>query len=138
MRLFSLFLIGIIFAAGCASSEKNSDAATSYPNLVELKQPQNEHEDSKVYVDSVSVISVKQSPALLIQGSFPDGCTHLKVAEHTQGGESMGLTLKAWRDSESYCTQALTSFSFIYDGINPELVSNLTSIKINGRSYKIQ
>lgn len=138
MKLSALFLALTIFTAGCVSSEKNSDTMQSYPNLVEIVLPDGNQAESKVYVDSVEHVTHKKSKALLVSGSFPDGCTKLKSASHKKSDDTISITLKAWRDPDSLCTQALTAFSFIYDKLDESDIEQLDSVSINSRSYQVQ
>jgi len=139
MRLTILLLFCCITLMGCISSDKNSDDKSSYQNLVTLNFPQQQKEDSSVvYIDSVHIITRNKANSLMISGSFPDGCTQLKQAEHNIADNQLNLTLKAWRDSDKMCTQALTPFSFIYDKIDEGTLSAFSSVTINDRIYPIQ
>lgn len=137
MRLTVIFLAAVIIIAGCVSSEKNSDNMSSVENLVEVKPPDDNQEDSKIYIDSVRTVTHDGQKSLLVQGSFPDGCTKLKSAEHTKGEKSVKITIEAWRNPDSMCTQALVSFSFVYDKIDEELINSLSSVTVNGKTYQI-
>lgn len=137
MRLSALLLLSI-FVTGCVSSEKNSENMASYQNLVEVVPPEGNQEKSKVYIDSVEIVSHKNAKAFLIQGSFPDGCTKLKSARHSISEGTLAINLKAWRNPDSMCTQALTPFSFIYDKVAQENISGLSSVQVNGKNYSVQ
>lgn len=135
--LFSLLPL-LIIAAGCASSSKNNGGRQTYTNLVNLEKPGNTpHQPSKVYIDSVKQISVENNrTALLINGTFPDGCTKLQKVSHFVRNDSLHLSLTAWRNPEMMCTQALTPFSYIYDKITKEELSDYNELFINGTAYK--
>lgn len=138
MRMSALLLVLVIFITSCVSSEKNSENMPSYQNLVEVVTPKENQQESRVYIDSVQAVNHEGNKALLIQGSFPDGCTKLKSASHSMNEGILSISLKAWRDPDSMCTQALTPFSFIYDEIDRENISGLSSVEVNGKSYSVQ
>ncbi|MDZ7716034.1 MAG: hypothetical protein U5J95_07465 [Balneolaceae bacterium] len=138
MRLPALLLVLSVFVTSCISSEKNTDNMPSYQNLVEVVPPDSNQKESKVYIDSVEIVSHKNAKAFLIQGSFPDGCTKLKSASHNMSEGTFFISLKAWRNPDSMCTQALTPFSFIYDKVAQENISGLSSVDVNGKSYSVQ
>lgn len=140
MKALALFLLaGIIMAGGCASSEKNDAHKKGYVNLVEVRAPeQQNHEDSKVYIDSVQFIDDNNRRVLLISGNFPDGCTHLGQASHTTHTGKVELSLSAWRDPDMMCTQALTPFSFIYDDLTKEDFKQQSTLLVNGTTYELK
>ena len=139
MRSILLLLITTLAASACASSEKNSNRQADIENLVSLNPPgDREQEESTVYVDSVEAINYQNKRALLISGSFPDACTHLSTASDTLMNGSLHITLEAWRETDRMCAQVLTSFSFIYSGVSPEVLSDISSVTINDRSYPIK
>jgi len=135
--LYSLLPI-LIIAAGCASSSQNDNKHQAYSNLVKLEKPGNTpHQPSKVYVDSVKQINIDNRVALLISGTFPDGCTKLQDVSHFVRNDSLHLALTSWRNPEMMCTQALSPFSYIYDKITKEELSNHSEIFIKSTAYKL-
>lgn len=138
MKTFMLLFISSVLASGCASSEKNSNQEKKYPNLVRLTPPGNQkQEESNIYIDTVELITQNKQKALLISGSFPDGCTHLKTATHTIEKDTLRITLEAWREPDLMCAQVLTSFSYIYKTIPEKALENSSSVMVNNRSYRI-
>lgn len=139
MKIFAFFILAGLIATGCASSEKNSSQKKEYPNLVTINPPSKEQktEDSNIYVDSVEVISRNDTTALLISGSFPDGCTRLKHASHKLENDSLYITLHAWRDTDMMCTQILTSFSFVYDKIPEQILKDKSAVTVNNQSFPL-
>ncbi|HKL19713.1 MAG TPA: hypothetical protein VJ905_12120 [Halalkalibaculum sp.] len=138
MRSILLLLITTLIASACASSEKNSNREADIENLVSLNPPgDREQEESTIYIDSVETITYENSRALLISGSFPDACTHLSAASDTLIDGSLHITLEAWRESDRMCAQVLTSYSYIYSDIPVDVLSEISSVTINDRSYPI-
>lgn len=138
MRSFLLFLTVSLLAAACASSEKNSNRKEDFPNLVNLNPPDDQkQEESNIYIDTVEYITLEDQKALLISGSFPDACTHLKSATDSLENDTLKITLKAWRETDKMCAQVLTSYSYIYEGIPKEVLENRSTVTINNRSYPI-
>ncbi len=138
MKLISLILLVSFIMAGCASSENNSNRGRDFNNLVEIMAPGDEPEEaSKVYIDSAEVISRAGEKALLISGSFPDGCTNLKSVTHSLQNGELRINMTAWRNPDKMCTQALVGFSYIYDEAASELDEN-PSVIINGTSYELE
>lgn len=138
MRSILLLLITTLIASACASSEKNSNREADIENLVSLNPPgEREQEESTIYIDSVEAITYENSRALLISGSFPDACTHLSAASDTLIDGSLHITLEAWRESDRMCAQVLTSYSYIYSDIPVDVLSEISSVTINDRSYPI-
>lgn len=136
----SLFWILIPLVAGsCASSQNNREIEKSdYPNLVDIEAPATDrYSDSRTYVDSVEYARLEEQPVLVVHGDFPDGCTHLREASHEAGSNRFELTLKAWRDPEQSCTQALVPFTFIYDRFETEELEGLDSLTINEHQFSI-
>ena len=139
MRSILLLLITTLIASACASSEKNSNREADIENLVSLNPPgDREQEESTIYIDSVETITYENSRALLISGSFPDACTHLSAASDTLIDGSLHITLEAWRESDRMCAQVLTSYSYIYSDIPVDVLSEISSVTINYRSYPIK
>lgn len=133
LLLFLLFLI-----ASCFHSSNDYTDSSEISNLTSLNPPeQNEADTATIYIDSVNFVNHNQQRALLISGDFPDGCTHLKNADHTRQSDTFSIELQAWRESEKMCTQALTPFSFIYDKMPEEELSRLDSIQINDEFFSI-
>lgn len=139
MRTFLLILITTLLVSACASSEKNSSRDIDIQNLVSLIPPGDQNvEESTIYIDSVEVITYEKRRSLLITGSFPDACTHLSTASDTLINGSVHISLDAWRETDQMCAQVLTSYSFIYSGLPPELLLDLSGVTINERSYPIK
>lgn len=136
MKLFFWSFAIFFVMAGCASSSKKSEDPASRKNLVSLKKPGDQpNQPSKVYIDSVTQIEKDQTQVLLIDGTFPDACTHLKKITHQIKNGSLYLELKAWRNPETMCAQVLTPFSIIYGKISEEDLSSHTNVIINGTAY---
>lgn len=139
MKALALLLLSGIIAAGCASSEKKSLDKSKIENLVEIHPPLHKsYTKSKVYIDSVQLIDDNDRRALLVSGSFPDGCTRLDRAAHTVNNGEVELSLSAWRDPEMMCAQVLTPFSFIYNGLAEEELDQRPAILINGTTFEIK
>lgn len=139
MRILMLLLTATIVSFGCASSEKNSNKEKEYPNLVSLNPPEDQkQEESNIYIDTVESITQNKQKALLISGSFPDGCTHLKAAKYSIAEDTLKISLEAWREAEMMCAQVLTSFSFIYDEIPEQSLKSASSVMVNGRMYRVR
>lgn len=139
MRSFLFLLITTLAVSACASSEKNSNRQADFEDLVTLNPPDDaEQEESTFYIDSVETINYQNKRALLISGSFPDACTHLSTASDTLINGSLQVSLEAWRETDRMCAQVLTSFSFIYSEVSPEVLSDISSVTINDRSYPIK
>lgn len=147
MKLFwLLFLTSFIFTA-CSSSKSgdkksNSDRsytksdtihsmADKYQNLITVTLPQADQKaiSSKVYIDSMDVIDYKNQKALLITGSFANGCSALESVNHHLAGDTLRITLTGWQPAEMMCTQALVPFSFIYSDISENELTRFKVIK---------
>lgn len=124
---------------GCASSQQGKKPGEQYPDLVTLTPPGDQHrKPSKVYIDSVRRISHHESPALLIHGTFPDGCTRLASADHEFQHDTLAITLSAWRNPDKICAQVLTPFTFIYNNISSREFGSRIPVSINGVPYNTQ
>lgn len=107
-----------------------------YPNLVTLQKAQDvSHQPAKIYVDSVKQITANDHPALLISGSFPDGCTHLSNVTHQIDGGILILEFSAWRNTDKMCAQVLTPFSFIYEQLEDQEITSRSEVFINDTGY---
>ncbi len=127
MRYFLLAFLTFTLTA-CSTSEPDNTEQPEYENLTELRAPETQnYESSKVYIDSVSVIE----QGLLISGNLPDGCSRLHKASHSMQGDSVKISITAWRPTNQMCTQALTPFSFIYQDITQQKLENATDITVN-------
>ena len=141
MKTLVLLLLAGIIAVGCASSDENNDNnEQQIENLVELRSPgEQRHTGSDVYIDSVRLINDNNQTALLVSGSFPDGCTHLGRASHTTLNGQIKLSLSAWRDPDMMCTQVLTPFSFIYSGLVQEKkLKQQSAVLVNGTPFELK
>lgn len=136
MKFFYL-TFAILIVIGCASSSKNdTEKENTFPDLVTLQQPKDQpHQSAKVYIDSVKQVTIDNKPSLLIRGTFPDACTNLDEVTHNIEDDSLFLHLSSWRNPEKMCAQVLTSFSFIYDKLTEEEISNHSQVIINNSSY---
>jgi hypothetical protein len=125
---------------GCNSTQQEHDPGPNYENLVPLEPPQSnlDLEDSQIYVDSAQKIHHRGQTAILIRGSFPDGCTRLKSAGHQVENDTLKVTIEAWRDPEMMCAQVLTSFSFIYSDIAEAVLGEHEQISVNNKLYNLQ
>lgn len=123
---------------GCASSSKNSDKLDSLENLVALEHPDTEpNEKAKVYIDSLKTIQHNNSRALLIHGTFPDGCTKLRAVSHHIDGNTLSMDISAWRNPNMMCTQALTPFSYLYNDLTEKELDSHKQIFINGTPFDL-
>lgn len=140
MKTVVLLLISGIMAAGCTSSEKNDKNRQSFEHLVDLVPPEKQQarENSKIYIDSVRVVSFDDAKALLVSGNFPDGCTHLGQVSHAFENGKLRLKLMAWRDPDMMCTQALTPFSYVYEKVPAEKIETISSVDINGSTFELE
>lgn len=139
MKSLMLLVVSTLLISACTPSEKNSNPEDDYSNLVSLNPPGDQkEEESNIYVDAVKVITSENQKALLISGSFPDACTHLKAASDTLINDTLEITLNVWRETDKMCAQVLTSFSYIYEDIEGEVLNNRAAVRINKRSYPIK
>lgn len=138
-RLCLLAVISLYIINGCASADdkrKCSDAADSYPNLIELKKPSGSSlQTGKVYIDSIKQVTTESKEALLIAGKLADGCTYLQSVNHRVEDHTLILELSTWRDTEAMCTQALVPFSYIYGELNSEGIATYSQATVNGKTY---
>ena len=134
MLFILISIVGILI--GCASSSKNSDKIESLENLVRIQQPDGEpNESAKVYIDSVKSIWHNNTRSLLIHGTFPDGCTKLRDVSHRINNTFLYMDIKAWRNPDMMCTQALTPFSYLYEHLTEEELDSHKEIIINGSTF---
>lgn len=139
MRIIVLFSTLLFLLFGCVSSEKNSHEDRATTNMVSLSPPNDQkQEESTVYIDLVELASLENQDVLLISGSFPDACTHLKSSSHTLSGETLEITLEAWRNPSVICAQVLTSFSYYYKEVPEKALEEITSVTINSRTYQVK
>ncbi|WP_441001483.1 hypothetical protein [Fodinibius sp. SL11] len=110
----------------------------SFENLVTIQKPVDEpHKPSKVYIDSVKMITDNSKPVLLISGTFPDACTKLHNVSHRTSSDSLYVNIEAWRNPNKMCAQVLTPFSYIYKEINTKELKAHSKAIINGSSYSL-
>lgn len=140
MILLRSILILSLFAVACSSSEpENVDQQPRFPNLISLTQPGDQDtSSSKVYVDSVQWIEYEQKKSLLISGNLANGCTYLQDASHTMAGDSLQISLVAWKPANKMCTQALVPFSFIYDKLPQAIAESHAEVIINQQGFKLK
>lgn len=140
MRISILLMLIPLVSIGCTSPEKSGDPETRYPDLVRVEPPEDgqQQEESQLYIDTVEKVSHAGDETLLIKGSFPDGCTRLKNATHSRDGDTLKLAIRAWRELDIMCSQALTSFSFLYTDIPEQTLNNSPSVIVNDKTYQIQ
>ena len=141
IKYYLFILTSLFIISSCASSGKEdqqSKAQNAYPNLVKLQKPKKSTaEPGKAYIDSVKKVTDNSQAALLISGNFADGCTHLESVTHSTQNDSLALELSTWRDPDAMCTQALTPFSFIYDGMDGEKLSSYSQVSIKEKTYSL-
>lgn len=136
MRLLLWTFVISCFVIGCASSSKNNVDPESYENLTSIQKPgEKPFKQAKVYIDSVKMVWVNNHPALLINGTFPDGCTKLQEVTHRIHNDSLYLDMKAWRNPNMMCTQALTPFTYIYDQLSKKHYQSYNHININSTTF---
>lgn len=139
MKYILLLLLSFLTVAGCSSSDNNRIDSQELSDIVTLNPPKDQSADSAViYVDSAEIVTHNNSLALLISGDFPDGCTQLEKAEHKWLDDNLSLTVSAWRDPNLSCTQALTPFSFIYEQLSEQELTQLDTLLINDTVYSLQ
>ncbi|MDX1672294.1 MAG: hypothetical protein R3211_08120 [Balneolaceae bacterium] len=132
-------LICLLLLAACASSQKNRIKPSELTNLVELRQPDiSDSAPADIYLDSVEQGLYRDKPALLIHGSFPDGCTHLKSVDHELAENILILKIDAWRNPDLLCTQALVSFSYIYTALPENRFNRIDSVRYDGARYLLK
>lgn len=138
--LYGLSAVLILMSYGCTSSPQKEDPEELYQNLIAVNPPddQSSAEESHIYIDSVTVITSDDPPALVIHGNFPDGCTSLRTAEHSVHRDSLSISLSAWRNPDLICSQVLTQFSFIYDKFGDRVLSDFNMVTVNGTSFNIR
>lgn len=123
---------------GCASSQEKQAIPEQYDNLVEVNPPKGTNAvESTIYVDSAKVIERDGRLSLLIMGNFPDGCTRISEANHQLSSGTLAIRLKAWRNPDRMCTQALVSFSFVYTKLPDSALNQARSIQINETEYPL-
>lgn len=138
--LFLLLPIIPILIAACIPSENSSDPESEYSDLVKVNPPEGvqQQEESQVYIDNVEKVEYDGKEVLLIKGSFPDGCTHIKSAGHFTEGKTINISIIAWRDPDMMCSQVLTSFSFLYTNISEQVLQNDPALIVNKKEYQVQ
>ncbi|MDX1617396.1 MAG: hypothetical protein R3224_01330 [Balneolaceae bacterium] len=133
-----------LMQAAARSQDTPSDSASMeerFPNLVQLVPPAKGEkvQESTIYIDSVRYLSEAARPTLVIHGHLPDGCTHIGSAGHEKSKADLALRLKAWREPDRLCTQALVPFSFLYRALPDEFsLSDYRRVIVNGNSYELQ
>lgn len=134
-------LTAICFALlihGCAPSKQDEKAGSEYPDLVQINMPGDiDQEKSQVYIDEVKKIWEEEKQALLIKGTFPDACSHIGSATHSEHAGTIGIKIVGWREVNTMCAQVLTSFSFIYRQIPDSVLENTKEVVVNNQTYKI-
>lgn len=139
MRIILLFGILFLMLSGCLSSERNNNEGSPSTNIVSLIPPvDQEQEESTLYIDKVELARPDNREVLLISGSFPDACTHLKSASHSLSRDTLDITLEAWRNPSVICAQVLTSFSYYYKEVPEKELKEITSVTINSRTYPVE
>ena len=131
----------ILSPASVHSQDRDTVSAPEkrYPGLIQLIPTDSGNaQPSKLYIDTVRIVPQKNRKALLIQGTLPDGCTHIGSAEHTLAGHRLSLVISAWRDPELFCTQALVPFSFIYRDFPDSALNMVDNVVINGKTYSLK
>lgn len=136
--LFSVFAF-LLVATACSPSNNNYIDTRDVADLVSINEPEpsTNADTATIYIDSVALANHNDQTVLLVSGDFPDGCTQLKEANHTWKNDIPSVQLKAWRDPDQMCTQALSSFSYIYENISEDELTELDSIFINDQSFTL-
>lgn len=139
MRLLFWMLAISLVAAGCDfTSKNNKQPADDYQDLVTIQEPVDDAQSSKIYIDSVQIVTTNNKTALLISGTFPDACTKLGSASHRREGDTLYLDITAWRNPQTMCAQVLTPYSFLYKELTSNALSANEQIIINGTAYSYQ
>lgn len=137
MKNYSIFLFVTFLVISCSSPESNQQSHNTQSNefnMAELSTPDtSNYSESKVYVDSVK----PTQQGLLISGNLPDGCSKLHKASHTLQGDSLRVTLTAWRPADKMCTQALTPFKFMYEKVSSQQIENITVVAVNDKAFEL-
>lgn len=128
--------ISLALLASCASSNNEQINLDSVEHLVQLKSPGDEpSKTSRVYIDSVKLVTADDRLGLLIGGTFPDACTNLKNVTHHVRNDSLHMNFETWRNPNVMCAQVLTPFTYFYDKISDDELSSYSAVIINGSSY---
>lgn len=139
MRIPIVSLMLLFLLASCTSTEQDYDPESTFENLVSIEapQPNQQKEKSQLYLDSAEKFRHQNKTVILIRGSFPDGCTRLESARHSVVNDSLKINLHAWRNPSLMCSQALTSFSYIYTDIPETLLNKFDLVTVNDKTYKL-
>lgn len=139
LKWLLLVIAGLILVPACSSSQTPvSDLKKKYPDLIQLSPPEKDNiQESKIYIDSVRIVTLNSQQALLISGDLPDGCTHVGSVSYNITETVLSISLDAWRDPDMICTQALVSFSFIYRGLPEGTLTMFPSADLNGKTYSL-
>lgn len=147
MKLFWLFFLTSFIFNACSSAKsgnKNSNSdrrisktdttramADEYQNFITVTLPEEPRNavSAKVYIDSMQVVVYKKQKALLITGSFANGCSSLESVNHLMAGDTLKIILNAWQPAEVMCTQALVPFSFFYSDISENEFTKIEVLK---------
>lgn len=144
MILFRSILVLSLIAVACSSSEpeqenQDQNQQPAFPNLIAVNQPgEQQAAPSKVYVDSVKWVDYEGKKALLITGNLPNGCTYIKEASHDTTGNTLRISLDAWKPADKMCTQALVPFSFVYDQLGQADAQAYTDVSVNDKALKLK
>jgi len=78
-----------------------------------------------IYLNKVSRVVYKGRFGLLIDGSFPDGCSTLHTASADIESDVVKLTLSSRKGVNQMCTQALVPFVYFLDSVDDEAYPNI-------------
>jgi hypothetical protein len=102
-KLMVNFFIGITILVACTSSPKTQENA-------DTKKLEG-GSSTLAMVDSVNVELRDKHDYAIINGNYPDACTHVSSVEQVVEGTTIKITLLTKRPGEIMCASVLTPFT---------------------------
>lgn len=119
---------------GCTVNEEN--IKDRFPNLVEITDPGDlPYSEVSIRVERAEIVTLSNKLALHIIGYFPNPCTQLlRVEDNFKEGE-LQLELLGWQQSDIFCAQTITPFSYLYSTLKDAQLHSLEVVTINGEEF---
>ncbi len=131
-----LIIISVLFLVhGCASNQPSLE--DKYPDLVTENPPDRiPYIEKEVTIDSTSLVKVQKQYALLIKGNFPNPCTQILRVDERTAPEVLFLDIIGWQKYQQTCAEAITPFTYIHRGFDPQNWNNLKKVVINDIEFE--
>jgi len=135
--LFTLLSLHLLMmGSGCTVNEDS--IKDRYPNLVEITAPGDlPYSEVSIGIEKADIVTLSNDLALHIKGYFPNPCTQLLRVEESFNEGVLRLELIGWQQSDIFCAQTITPFSYLYTTLNDDQLQSLEVVTVNGEEFTL-